>query len=295
MTSEFKGHLAMLCFSAFIAGSFALGSMISNNLSPLIVTVIRFMITALFLGGLIYFTQTIKKIYFISPWRYLFLGLCVTLYFVLMFEALKTSSAISLSVEFTMAPFISGLFGYFLLGQKINLRIFIALVIGAIGAIWVIFNGDVSRFLDFRIGRGELLFFIGMSFYALHVPLVRKLNYNEPPLIFTFGIIVAALFISFIFSFGEIMNANFKSITKYDLLIILYLAIFASAATFLLIQYAALKLPSVKVMAHTYLTPTWVIFWYIFMGKDGPLASDYIGISFTIIALFLLLKEQTGN
>ena len=134
-----------------------------------------------------------------------------------------------------------------------------------------------------------------MSFYALHVPLVRKLNYNEPPLIFTFGIIVAALFISFVFSFGEIMNANFKSSTKYDFFIILYLAIFASAATFLLIKYAALKLPSVKVMAHTYLTPTWVIVWYIFMGKDGPLASDYIGISFTIIALFLLLKEQTGN
>ena len=140
-----------------------------------------------------------------------------------------------------------------------------------------------------------VLFFIGMSFYTLHVPLVRKLNYNEPPIIFTFGIIVAALFISFVFSFGEIMNATFKSITKYDCFIILYLAIFASAATFLLIQYAALKLPSVKVMAHTYLTPTWVIVWYIFMGKDGPLASDYIGISFTIIALFLLLKEQTGK
>ena len=75
-----------------------------------------------------------------------------------------------------MAPFISGLFGYLLLGQRINLRIFIALIIGAIGAIWVIFSGDLNRFLEFRIGRGELLFFIGMSFYALHVPLVRKLT-----------------------------------------------------------------------------------------------------------------------
>ena len=186
----------MLCFSAFIAGSFALGSMISNNLSPLIVTVIRFAITTLFLGILIYFTQNLKRIYFISSWRYLLLGLCVTLYFVMMFEALKTSSAISLSVEFTMAPFISGLFGYLLLGQRLNLRIFIALIIGAIGAIWVIFSGDLNRFLEFRIGRGELLFFIGMSFYALHVPLVRKLNYNEPPIIFTFGIIVAALFLA---------------------------------------------------------------------------------------------------
>ena len=63
-----------------------------------------------------------------------------------------------------MAPFISGLFGYLLLGQRINLRIFIALIIGAIGAIWVIFSGDLNRFLEFRIGRGELLFFIGMYF-----------------------------------------------------------------------------------------------------------------------------------
>ena len=45
-------------------------------------------------------------------------------------------------------------------------------------------------------------------------------------------------------------------------------------------------------MAHTYLTPTWVIIWYIMMGKDGPSAYDYVGISFTIIALLLLLKEQ---
>ncbi len=293
MTSELKGHLAMLCFSAFIAGSFALGSMISSELSPLIVTVIRFLITALFLGGLIFFKHDLKKIYFISPWRYFILGLCVTLYFVLMFEALKTTSAISLSVEFTMAPFISGLFGYLVLGQRINLRIFTALVIGALGAIWVIFNGDFNRLMEFKIGKGELLFFIGMSFYALHVPLVKKFNYNEPPLIFTFGIIIAALFISFLFSLGEILNENFMLITKYDLLIILYLAIFASAATFLLIQYAALKLPSVKVMAHTYLTPSWVIVWYIIIGKDGPSPSDYIGIFFTIVALLLLLKEQT--
>ena len=105
--------------------------------------------------------------------------------------------------------------------------------------------------------------------------------------------IVAALLISFIFSIGEILDANFTLITRYDFFIIVYLAIFASAATFLLIQYAAIKLPSVKVMAHTYLTPSWVIVWYILMGNEGPSASDYIGIFFTIIALFLLLKEQT--
>ena len=67
-----------------------------------------------------------------------------------------------------MAPFISGLFGYLLLGQRINLRIFIALIIGAIGAIWVIFSGDLNRFLEFRIGRGELLIVISV----LEVPIL---------------------------------------------------------------------------------------------------------------------------
>ena len=46
-------------------------------------------------------------------------------------------------------------------------------------------------------------------------------------------------------------------------------------------------------MAHTYLTPSWVIVWYIIIGKDGPSPSDYIGIFFTIVALLLLFKEQT--
>ena len=295
MTQEFKGHLAMLCFSALIAGSFALGSLIINSLSPIVVTVIRFAITALILGGLIIVTQPLSRLSFKTPLRYIILGSCLVLYFVLMFEALKTASPISLSVEFTMAPFISGLFGYLILRQKITLRILIALFIGSIGALWVIFKGDLSHFLEFQVGRGEILFFIGMSFYALYVPLVRKFNYDEPPIIFTFAITIGALLISLPFAFKEIISTNFAVIRSLDVFIILYLAIFASAATFLLIQYAALRLPSVKVMAHTYLTPSWVIVWHLLLGIEGPSSSDFAGIFFTIVALVILLKEQTKD
>ena len=34
MTEAMKGHLAMLCFSMLIAGSFALGSMAANHIAP---------------------------------------------------------------------------------------------------------------------------------------------------------------------------------------------------------------------------------------------------------------------
>lgn len=295
MTRELKGHLAMLCFSALVAGSFALGALIADSVSPIVVTVIRLAITALFLGGIILVTQPLCRASFRAPWRYIVLGACLALYFILMFEALKTSPAISLSVEFTMAPFISGLFGYLILRQKITFRMLIALLVGTVGAIWVIFEGDFQKLLEFQIGRGELLFLVGMSFYALYVPLVRKLNRDEPPLVYTFAITVGALLVTIPFAFGDVMNTNFAEVRPLDWAVILYLAVLASAATFSLIQYAALCLPSVKVMAHTYLTPSWVIVWQLALGGNAPSATDLIGVGFTIVALFLLLKNQNAG
>ena len=66
----------------------------------------------------------------------------------------------------------------------------------------------------------------------------------------------------------------------------------ATAATFVLLQFAALRLPSAKVMAYTYLTPSWVILWQIVLGKGVPPALILGGVVLTVVALVLLLKEE---
>jgi len=73
---------------------------------------------------------------------------------------------------------------------------------------------------------------------------------------------------------------------------ILYTAVFASAATFVLLQFATLRLPSSKVMAYTYLTPCWVIGWELALGHGGVSPLILLGIALTLGALILLLKEQ---
>ena len=72
---------------------------------------------------------------------------------------------------------------------------------------------------------------------------------------------------------------------------ILYTAIFASAATFTLLQFAALRLPSSKVMAYTYLTPAWVILWNVGLGAALPPLTVGFGVAMTIVALVLLLPD----
>jgi drug/metabolite transporter (DMT)-like permease len=73
---------------------------------------------------------------------------------------------------------------------------------------------------------------------------------------------------------------------------ILYTAIFASAATFVLLQYASMRLPSAKVMAYTYLVPSWVIVWDLALGQSPPAGLVAVGVGLTLVSLFLLLRED---
>ena len=48
-----RGHLAMLAFSALVAGSFSLGGQIANEIAPTALNALRFAIAAAVVGGVI--------------------------------------------------------------------------------------------------------------------------------------------------------------------------------------------------------------------------------------------------
>ena len=69
------------------------------------------------------------------------LGGLFAFYFVLMFEGLKTAPPVSAAAVFTLTPVMAGGFGWLLLRQIMTPRMALALAIGALGALWVIFRG----------------------------------------------------------------------------------------------------------------------------------------------------------
>ena len=62
--------------------------------------------------------------------------------------------------------------------------------------------------------------------------------------------------------------------------------------SFLCIQFATLRLPSGKVMAYTYLVPSWVIVWEIALGNDAPTSLVLGGVGLTVLALLMLLRDE---
>jgi drug/metabolite transporter (DMT)-like permease len=288
-----SGHLAMLAFSALIAGSFSLGGQVANDIAPAALNAVRFALSAAVVGAAIALRGGWGDAgrALAAPWRYGLLGCLFAVYFVTMFEGLKTAPPVSAAAVFTLTPVMSGIFGYLLLRQVMGGRILLALALGAAGALWVIFRADLSALAAFEIGRGEAIFFWGCVAHAFYTPLVRVLNRGEPILVFTFWTLATTALIIGVYGWPEIAATEWATLRPLVWVAILYTAVAASSMTVFLVQFATMRLPSSKVMAYTYLTPSWVLAWELALGQPLPPLLVLGGVGLTIAALLLLLKD----
>lgn len=293
LRADHAGHLAMLAFSALVAGSFSLGAMAAPHIAPAALTVPRFALAGALVGAVAFATTGIPRSAWRAPWRYAVLGALLAAYFVLMFEGLRTAAAVPAAAVFTLTPLMAALFGWMLLRQRTTPRMALALLIGAAGAVWVIFRGDAAAALRMEIGRGEAIYFFGCVAHAVYAPMVPRLNRGEPAVVFTFGMMVAGFLMLCLYGWRDVLATDWAALPAIVWICLIYVAIAASAATFVLLQFASLRLPSAKVMAYTYLVPSWVLLWEIALGHEVPPATVLVGVVLTVAALALLLKDES--
>lgn len=292
LSPQGQGHLAMLAFSALVAGSFSLGALAAPLIDPAALTVPRFALAGALVGAAAFASGKVNRAALVAPWRYLLLGGLLAIYFVLMFEGLKTAHAVPAAAVFTLTPLMAAGFGWLTLRQRLTPRMAAALALGALGAAWVIFRGDASAALRLEIGRGEVIYFFGCVAHALYAPLVRKLNRGEPAVTFTFLMMVAGFLLLTAYGGRAVLATDWAALPAIVWICLVYVAIAASALTFVALQFASLRLPAAKVMAYTYLVPSWVILWEIALGRPMPPALTLPGVGLTMLALLLLLKNE---
>ncbi len=291
MTRQAEGHLAMLLFAALVGGSFSLGALAANEIAPLAFNALRFWIAAVILGAAVLWRGGTRGA-FAAPWRYVVLGVIYAIYFWLMLEGLRTAHPVSASAVFTLTPLMAAVFGLMILGQRLTGWTLAALALGAAGALWVIFDADWASLVAFDIGRGEAVFFVGCVAHALYAPLVRLLNRGEPALVFTLGVLVVGAVALTALGWADIRSTDWGGLPAVVWVALIYMAVFTTAVTFVLMQVAALRLPSSKVMAYTYLMPGSVILWEVGLGSALPAPVVLVGVALTAGALVMLLRDE---
>ena len=126
-----SGHIAMLIFSLLVSGSFVLGSIIANLIDPDLVTFLRFVIAFLLIAILIIFHDKLYLIKGLAPWKSLILGALISIYFITMFEGLKTASSTSMAVVFTLTPLLAGFFDLIFSNRVMSKKVWISVVVAA--------------------------------------------------------------------------------------------------------------------------------------------------------------------
>lgn len=283
----------MLSFSALVAGSFSLGARVANQIDPAAMTLVRFLLAAAGMALLVRLGPGFRRAHFHAPWRWGLLGGIYAIYFVLMFEGLKTASSVSTAAVFTLSPLLSAGFGWLLLRQVTTARMGLALAVGAVGALWVIFRADLSALLRFDLGRGEAIYFVGCIVHAALPAAMKLTSRGEPQLVATTLLLCGGFVTLLPWGFGPALATDWAALTPLVWLTIAYVALVASGATAFLLAYASHRLPGAKVMAYTYLVPSWVIGWELALGGNPPPLMVLGGIGLTILALTMLLKDET--
>jgi len=288
-----KGHAAMLLFATLISGSFTLGHLTAPHIDPGALTALRFALAAAVMAAVILAGRKEERRLTVSaPWRFLLLGVLLGSYFVLMFEALRLTDPVSLAAVFTMTPLMTALFGYLILRQGIGPLVGGSLLLAATGAVWVVFRGDVDALLAFDVGTGELIFLGACACHALYIPLITVLNRGESGKLFTLWTVLGGFLVVAIYAFPAILRTDWTDLPAIVWVTAVYISVFASALTFFLMRYGALRLPAAKVMAYGYLIPTVVIVLEGLSGHGWVEPPVLLGVAATVLALLMLIANR---
>lgn len=282
----------MLLTIILAASSFPVGAAITNKLSPEIMMFLRFFLAAfLFLPYVL-----IKNGFSIPPTKkllyYLILSIPLAVFFWCMFESLRFTSVLNTGALYTIVPAITAICAFLINRELTGKRRSIGLIIGTVGALWIVFRGDFDAFITLKLNYGDYIFLLGCLFLGLYNPLVKRFYSGEPMEIMTFWVLFFGSMLLLIVSGATILEINWSSI-GYDVYGgIFYLSLFSTLITFFLLHYCTVRIGATKVAAYGFLTPVFVIIISVLVGIDEFEIIIIPGLVLIIGAMILIQRDK---
>jgi len=288
-------HCAML-FSAFLVStSFTVGKAITPTLDPVVLTLLRFLLATLLFTPYVHHAYGLSLPHWRSLGRYGLISGALVGFFWLMFLSLRITQPMNTGVIFTTVPGISGIFSWYLVRERLGLRRLLALGLAMIGALWVIFEGNMERLLALQLNHGDLIFFAGCLMMALYMPLVKRFHRGEPMAVMTLWIMITGSLWLLIFSLPRFSTILWSAIPLMTWLGIAYLALFTTVITFFISQWATLHLGPTRVMAYSYLYPPLLVALEWCLHRRLPSSSTLTGILIILPAMLIVQQGKSGR
>ncbi len=290
MNNSIKAHFFVLTATFIVAGSFLASAKLSGLISPISLTLYRFVLAVLVLAPIIFFKQKYRKKIGSMLIRSFIISLFYSLFFIAMFKSLESTTTLNTGTIFTLYPLITAVLSIFFFRQRISSKQFFIYILGMIGTFIVVFKADIKLFLDFSFNSGDLIFLAGtlsLSLYSIFIKYLHKKD--DVALVLVFCTILSACVWVFLFLLIFDIPLQWDKIQGELFLNILYLAIPSTLFTVYLFQSAGVIISPRKVSSYTYLNPaTLAILLYFFEGVSVSFGV-FLGILLSSLITLLLI------
>ncbi|MBO8086544.1 MAG: DMT family transporter [Marichromatium sp.] len=253
-----RAQLYVLSGTFLIAGAFIASEKLAHVLNPFSLTLMRFVVAVLLLGPFVLFRARLRQETLRVLPRALIMGLFYSLYFMAMFHALKTTTVLNTSTLYTLVPFLTAVLSWVIFREKIGSRKLLVFAIGAVGTLWVIFEADIGRLIQFSLQEGDGIFLAGSFSMCLYAISIKFLHRNDHPLVLVFCTLIGG---SLWMGLGLLLlqePLDWHVLTMEHWGYMLYLSIGTTIVTLYLLQSATIALGPVRVMSYVYLSPAMV-------------------------------------
>ncbi len=288
MTNTAKAHLFTLGATILVATSLPVVVGIAHGMDSLLLTLLRFAFATLLFAPIVH-----ARYGLVVPSRRVFLGYsllgaCLVLFFWAMFAALRQTSALNAASIITLLPLTTFLISFVVLKERLDVTARFALVIGLIGALWVVFRGDLSALKGFDFNNGDAVLLGATLVMGVYGTLVKYLHRGEPMAVMTFWTLACGSFWLLLLSIPQLTQMDWTGVPGSVYVGIIYLALVGTLITIFSFQWSTAVIGPTKVMSYTYLQPGLVMVVGIPLGQALPPAMTWPGLGLTALATLVL-------
>jgi drug/metabolite transporter (DMT)-like permease len=285
--SNLKEHLALL----IVAVIYGVNFVIAKEVMPVYILPKGFILLRAVTGTLFFFLIarffTAEKIQQKDWLRLILCGLFgVALNQVLFFEGLNRTTPINASLVMITTPISVLLLDRLINREKITLIKTIGILLGAAGALLIIF-GKKDFQLQLTAALGDFFVFLNAFFYAVYLVIVKPLMKTYHPVtvikwVFAFGL-VAVLPVGF----TELQQVQWHTFDTKIWLCVLFVLLFTTVLAYLLNIYAMRKVSAALVGVYIYVQPIVATLIAMLYAKDELTTSKALAAALIFTGVYL--------
>ncbi|MEW9501099.1 DMT family transporter [Jeotgalibacillus marinus] len=250
----------------FWAGNYVFGEYVVQEMTPLQMTFIRWLIAIVLLFPLAHWIERPewKKVW--KSWKPLSImaGLGIVGYNYLLYEALQYTTPISASLVNSISPILIVVLSSMILRENLTKWNVTGLLISLGGVLLVITNGQLQQIFTIQYNHGELVMLIAVILWALYSILGRRMT-TIPPIAAT----AVSVVIGLLFTLPIVLIQGFpSSLSTHATIGIIYMGLFPSVGAFIFWNVSLRYIDASRVGIFLYLIPVFTTTISLMMGKS---------------------------